>query len=259
MADIVLNIVLGLLTSAIGAAAGWLVQRLRRRRRLARMQEFFGMPGGSDCLLVVNRHVSSAHGHSVHRDDVSALMELAVLVNSCGARPEILAHDQTRQGLGDKAEFCLGGPASNERAAAHLGWRLPSVQFSYDPGTSSGAIQVGEQEFRQEPTAEHSPGWTYALLARLDPGNGGRPTFLIAGLTAISNHAAVRYLIGRQGELMRRHGSHGSFALILRVINPGRYGPDVVERVADVSEAAIAPAAAPVGALPAPSAPARTP
>jgi hypothetical protein len=243
MADIVLNIVLGLLTSAIGAGAGWLAQRLRRRRRLERLQAFFGMPGGSDCLLVVNRHVSSPHSHSVHRDDVSALMELAVLVSSCGATPVILTHDQAHEGLGEKAEFCLGGPASNERTAAHLLWRLPSVAFHHDSGVP-GSITVGDQAYRMEATGPTSPGWSYALLARLDPGGGRRPTFLIAGQVAIANHAAVRYLMRHQHELMDRYGPRGSFALMLRVINPVRYGPDEVELVADVTAAASAPAAA---------------
>jgi hypothetical protein len=241
MTDMVLNIVLGLLTSAIGAVTGWLVQFVRKRRRLARLQAFFGMPGGSDCLLVVNRHHSAGHQQSVHRDDVSALMELAVLVNSCGARPDIVAHDQVREGLGDKAEFCLGGPSSNERTAAHLLRRLPGVGFQYASGTW-GAVTVGDQEYPGEPSSPTNSGCGYALLARLDPGEGRRPAFVIAGQAAIGNHAAVRYLVRHQRELMRRYGSRDSFVLLLRVINPGKYGPDEVELVADVTGAATTPA-----------------
>ncbi|PYC77587.1 hypothetical protein C7C46_18295 [Streptomyces tateyamensis] len=254
MADMVLNLVLGLLTSAIGAAVGWLVQFLRRRRRLDRLRTFFGMPGGSDCLLVVNRHVSANSGQSVHRSDVSALMELAVLVSSCGARPEIVSHDQVHEGLGEKAEFCLGGPHSNERAAAHLLWRLPNVTFQYAPGTW-GSVTVGEDEYHGEPSSQTSPGWSYALLARLDPGAGRRPTFLILGQAAIANHAAVRFLVRRQHELMRRYGPHGSFVLMLRVINPGKYGPDEVELVADVTAAATTPAPSATSQSPAALAP----
>ncbi|WP_329564717.1 hypothetical protein [Kitasatospora sp. NBC_01266] len=235
----VLNVVLGLLTSAIGAGLGWLAQSLRRRRRLDRTRAFFGMPAGTECLLVVNRHTGSPNANSVHRDDVSALMELAVLVNACGARPEVVVHDQVRQGLGNKAEFCLGGPSSNERTAAHLGWRLPSVRFSYRPGTP-GAILVGAQEYELERNTEDTPGHSYVLLARLEPGDGGRPTFLIAGQVAVANHAAVRYLVAHQRELMDRYGTHSSFVLMLRVINPVKYGPDVVELVADVTTAATA-------------------
>ncbi|WP_329580699.1 hypothetical protein OG500_15420 [Kitasatospora sp. NBC_01250] len=252
MRDMLLNIVLGLLTSAIGAGAGWLAQSLRRRRRLERSRAFFGMPAGTECLLVVNRHSGSPKATSVHRDDVSALMELAVLVNACSARPEVVAHDEVRQGLGHKAEFCLGGPSSNERTVAHLNWRLPGVRFSYEPGIL-GAILVGEQEFVLERSTEETPGHSYVLLARLDTGGGGRPVFLIAGQVAIANHAAVRYLVANQRLLMGRHGAHGSFALMLRVVNPVKYGPDVVELVADVTAAATAPPTAPAPRAPAPT------
>ncbi|MDH6121965.1 hypothetical protein [Kitasatospora sp. GAS204B] len=245
MTDQLLNIMIGLLTSAIGAGLGWLAQSLRRRRRTERRRAFFGMPAGTDCLLVVNRQ-ASAKTTSVHRDDVSALMELAVLVNSCGARPQIMAHDEVRQGLGDKAEFCVGGPSSNDRTAAHLGWRLPGVRFDHErdgAGAANHTIVVGEQEFHLVHDSRDAPGWSYALLARLDPGGGGRPVFLISGQVAIANHAAVRYLVSHERQLTRRHGAHGTFALILRVVNPTSYGPDVVEQFADVTSAAAAPAA----------------
>ncbi|MCX4748636.1 hypothetical protein OG455_24480 [Kitasatospora sp. NBC_01287] len=255
MTDQLLNVLIGLLTSAIGAGLAWLAQSVRRRRLTERRRAFFGMPAGTDCLVVVNRQISG-QTTSVHRDDVSALMELAILVNSCGARPEIMAHDLVRQGLGDKAEFCVGGPYSNDRTAAHLGWRLPSVRFGYDRSSTDGpAIVVGDQEFRLVPDGRDTPGWSYALLARLDPGGQGRPVFLIAGQVAIANHAAVRYLVAHERQLTRRYGLHGTFALMLRVVNPTRYGPDVVERVADVTDAAAAPAATAPATAPATAAP----
>jgi hypothetical protein len=243
MTDAVLNVVLGLLTSAIGASAAWLLQTVRRRRRTARLQAFFGLPGGSEGLLVVNRHMKG-NDQSVHREDVSALMELAVLINSCGATPDIVAHDEVRQGLGQQAEFCLGGPASNDRSAAHLAWRLPGVRFDYDPDTGPITL-VGDQEYRRRLDNRPTPACAFALLSRLDPGDGGRPVFLIVGQTAVANHAAVRYLTGHHRELARRHGVHGTFALVLRVVNPARYGPDVVELVGDVTTAATTPAPTP--------------
>ncbi|GAA1955409.1 hypothetical protein [Kitasatospora viridis] len=246
MKDILLNIAIGLATSAIGAVAGLLLQSALRRRAAARRQAFFGLPAGTECLLVVPRYMGGSGNRSVHRDDVSALMELAVLVESCSARPEIVSHDQVRQGLGRQAEFCLGGPTSNERTVAHLGWRLPGVRFDYDPDRPDpGAIVVGDREFREEPTGPDAPGCRYALLARLDPEGGGRPVFLIAGQNAVANHAAVRYLTNSQRDLVHRQGAHGTFAVVLRVVNPERYGPDVVEFVADVTASATAtPAAA---------------
>ncbi|MDH6124128.1 hypothetical protein [Kitasatospora sp. GP82] len=251
MADIVLNVLLGLVASAISAGLGWLAQTLRRRRRLERVREFFGMPGGTECLLVVNRRVAVADPKSVSRSDVYALMELAALVKECGARAEIVAHDEVRQGLGGKAEFCLGGPASNERTAAHLVSWLPGVRFTAEQGDTAGGsrpygdtVSVGGQEFRFEPDTEVPGGQMYVLLARLHAARGARPVFLIAGQAATSNHAAVRYLVANHRKLARRYGTDGSFALVLRVVNPTAYGPDVVELASDVTVAATAPAPA---------------
>ncbi|WP_441245788.1 hypothetical protein [Kitasatospora sp. McL0602] len=243
MTDSVLNVLLGLVASAISAGLGWLAQTLRRRRRLGRVREFFGMPGGTECLLVVNRHASAASSMSVQRNDVYALLELAALVKECDARADIVAHDEVRQGLGRKAEFCLGGPTSNVRTAAHLASWLPGISFtasSTDPAADL-TITAGDERFRHERGSHAAPGGqTYALLARLHAGGGDSPVFLIAGQTAVSNHAAVRYLTAHHRELARRYGKDGTFALILSVVNPGAYGPDVVIEASDVTAKALA-------------------
>ncbi|MEV4616513.1 hypothetical protein AB0K43_28530 [Kitasatospora sp. NPDC049258] len=241
MTDSVLNVVLGLVASAISAGLGWLAQSLRRRRRLGRIRAFFGMPAGTECLLVVNHHAASESSKSVSRHDVYALMELSALVKECGAQAEIVVHDQVRQGLGNKAEFCLGGPASNARTAAHLASWLPGVDFAIqnpDGPYGDTTIKVGEQEFAYVHPDAAPEGQTYVLLARLHPRPGSRPVFLIAGQTATSNHAAVRHLVANHRALSRRHGVDGTFALVLRVVNARAYGPDVVELAADVTAAA---------------------
>ncbi|GAA1181136.1 hypothetical protein F4556_004414 [Kitasatospora gansuensis] len=241
MIDSLLNLVLGLLASAISAGLGWLAQTVRRRRRLGRVREFFGMPGGTECLLVVNRQSPAASSKSVSRNDVYALMELAALVKECGAQADIVAHDQVRQGLGGKAEFCLGGPDSNERTAAHLRNWLPGAGFVTEPGrTYSDTIMAGDELFRHEHDDEIPK--AYVLLARVHAAEGSRPVFLIAGQTATSNHAAVRYLTANHRQLARRYGRDGAFALVLRVINPHVYGPDVVELASDVTAKAFATA-----------------
>ncbi|MDH6580097.1 hypothetical protein [Kitasatospora sp. MAP5-34] len=241
MTDSVLNVLLGLVASAISAGLGWLAQTLRRRRRLGRVQEFFGMPAGTQCLLVVNHHTASTSSKSVSRNDVHALMELAALVKECGARADIVAHDQVRQGLGGQAEFCLGGPASNQRTAAHLASWLPGVAFAAEPGRPHlDTIAVGDEKYRFELDPGASGAGTYVLLARLHAGPGSRPVFLIAGQTATANHAAVRYLTTNHRQLAHRHDADGTFALVLRVVNPGAYGPDVVELASDITAKAIA-------------------
>ncbi|GHH76950.1 hypothetical protein ACFRKE_08485 [Kitasatospora indigofera] len=246
MTDSVLNVVLGLVATAISASLGWLAQNLRRRRRLGRVREFFGMPGGSECLLVVNRHTASNSSKSVSRNDVFALMELSALVKECGAQAELVTHDEVRQGLGHKAEFCLGGPASNDRTAAHLASWLPGVRFAEDPVKHHEmSLVVGAEEYAFESPSRTSGGRVYALLARIQTGHGGRPAFLIAGQTATSNHAAVRYLVANHRKLARTYGTDGTFALVLRLVNSTAYGPDLVELVADVTRKALAPPEAP--------------
>ncbi|MFF2142544.1 hypothetical protein [Kitasatospora sp. NPDC058190] len=240
MTDSVLNVVLGLVASAISAALGWLAQALRRRRRIERVRGFLGLPSGSECLIVVPRSVGTgSHAHTVTRRDAYALMWLAGLVEECGARPELVAHDAAHRGLGTKTELCLGGPVSNDRMAAHLAWGLPGVLVTSGPGPGSNVLVVGDRDFRADQDQAHT------LLARIATPDDGRPVFLISGQTGTANQAGVRYLVSHHRELARTYGRNGTFALVLRVVNPEAYGPDMVELVADVTaEALRRPAAA---------------
>lgn len=234
MTDNVLNVVLGLVASAISAGLGWLAQALRRRRRIERVRRFFGLPAGSECLIVVNRSVGTgSHAHTVTRRDAYALMWLAGLVEGCGARPELVAHDAAQQGLGVKTELCLGGPVSNERMAAHLAWGLPGVRVTSGPGPGSNVLAVGGKDYAVESDRTH------VLLARIATPDGGHPVFLVCGQTGIANQAGVRYLVAHHRELARTHGHNGTFALVLRVVNPEAYGPDMVELAADVTTEAL--------------------
>ena len=233
------NIVLGVLATGISASFGWLTRTYAVRRRLRRQQAFFGLPRHSDCLLVVNREAGG--DGSVHRHDVFALLELSALIKDCGAQARIVQHDQAQLGFGDRTEFCLGGPYSNRRTAAHLGSLLPglSMNTELDPVEERGAIEVGGERYRMEPGAVE-----YVVLARVVAGEGGRPVFLFCGQRAITNQAAARYLARHHEKLARKHRG-GSFVLLLKVVISQAYGPDVVEPVADVTRAALrAPAAA---------------
>jgi hypothetical protein len=253
MSDDVRNIVLGLAASAISALAGWFVRTYLWRRALRRKQRFFGLPSDSECLLVVNRDPASREW-SVARHDVFALLELAALIKECGAHAEILAHDTAWQGFGARTEFCVGGPVSNHRMAAHLRSMLPGIGVNTDsaPGPERGAFTIGGEIFRMEKGAVE-----YVLLARLaagrDAGNN-RPVFLSAGQCGVANQAAVRYLARHHGRLARKHGPDGTFCLLLKVVNSQAYGPDVVELVADVTRrASTALAPVPAQADPAPA------
>ncbi|MEV5354570.1 hypothetical protein [Streptomyces sp. NPDC052693] len=247
MNDDVRNIVLGVIAAGLSAALGWVARTFLYRRRLRRKQAFFGLPDNSESLLVVNRGAAGPE-FAVMRYDVFALLELAALIKDCNAHAQILPHDTARQGFGERTEFCVGGPASNRRMAAHLSSLLPGVRVNVDsePGPDRGSFLVGTERYRVEHGREE-----YALLARLtaDRTDDIRPVFLFCGQTSITNQAATRYLARNHERLTRRYGK-GSFVLLLKVINSQAYGPDVVELVADVTRAAQTALPAPSGAAP---------
>ena len=120
MTDDVRNIVLGVLAAGISAALGRLARTYLWKRRLRRKQAFFGLPGNSESLLVVNRE--AGRDGSVHRFDVFALIELSALIKDCGANAQIIWHDIAQQGFGERTEFCAGGPFSNLRVPRRLVW-----------------------------------------------------------------------------------------------------------------------------------------
>ncbi|MEU3653940.1 hypothetical protein AB0E67_14130 [Streptomyces sp. NPDC032161] len=239
MNDDVRDIVLGVMATGVSASLGWIARTWLWRRKLRRKQAFFGLPGNSECLLVVNREAGG--DGAVHRHDVFALLELSALIKDCSAHAQIMSHDVAQQGFGERTEFCVGGPVSNRRMAAHLHSLLPGVRINTDPepGPDRGAFQIGTERHRAEKgVAEH------VLLARLSVGQDARPVFLFCGQQAITNQAASRYLARNHEKLARKYGNN-TFCLLLKVVNSHAYGPDVVELVADVTRAAQSPVPAP--------------
>lgn len=227
-------IVLGLVAAALGAAAGWSARAVAQRRRLRRRQRFFGLPAGSECLLVAGQE-PGAGGRGLSRQDTFALLELSGLVRECGAHAQIAAPEEVGQGFGTRTEFCVGGPAANRRTGAHLRSMLPGVAVDGGRREVTAFTLGGETHRLVEGEAE------YALLARLRGPEGGRPVFLAAGQRGIAGQAAVRYLVRHQARLARAHGLDGTFCLLLKVVNSDAYGPDVVELVADVTRVAATP------------------
>jgi hypothetical protein len=227
------DLAINLLASVIAGTAVWLAQRLLRYRRATRRRAFFGLAPGGRALLVVGRHASSPATTSIHKTDVAAMLELAVLIKGAGAEPAVAMDTEVVEGVGTQAEFCIGGPASNQRAAAHLRWLLPGVaQASYGEDPEGLALRVGTQVFRRERGSSE-----YVLLARVFAPGERRPLFLICGQTAITNYAAARYLVDQQGRLHSQYGTVRPFCLILRVVDRDAYGGNVVELVADVTAA----------------------
>ncbi|WEO94419.1 hypothetical protein A6P39_010595 [Streptomyces sp. FXJ1.172] len=236
MDDDLRNIILGLVATGISASLGWLARTYLWRRKLRRKQAFFGLPQNAESLLVVNRDPAAGEP-AVHRFDVFALLELAALIKDCGANAQVVTQDAVQQGFGERTEFCVGGPSSNRRMAAHMTAMLPGLAIDTDaePGPERGAFRIGGEHYRMaRGTAEH------VLLARVTAGGQARPVFLFCGQSAITNQAATRYLARHHERLHRKYGT-GSFVLLLKVLNSHAYGPDVVELVADVTRAARTP------------------
>src|SRR5690242_13163094 len=166
MNDDVRNIVLGLVATGISASLGWLSRTYLWRRKLRRKQAFFGLPENAECLLVVNRDPATAE-HAVHRFDVFALLELSALIKDCGAHLRMVTQDSAQQGVGERTEFCVGGPGSNRRMLAHMAAMLPGVRVNVDaePGPDRGAFQIGGERYRMDAGVTE-----YVLLARLTAG-----------------------------------------------------------------------------------------
>ncbi|TVL92923.1 hypothetical protein [Streptomyces sp. SAJ15] len=223
----------------VGAALGWAAHTAAGRRSRVREQRFFGLPDGSECVLVTHRDSASTHA-SIPRHDALALLGLASVVENCGAHAEVAPHDTGLQGFGARTEFCVGDPTAHRRLAAHLGNLLPGV--TVHPGDETGmdraTFTIGGTAYRAEPGAVE-----YVLLARLTGGEGGRPVFLAAGQRPVTHRAAVRHLVRNRAKLARKYGADGSFCLLLKVVNSQAYGPDVVELVADMTKTATAAAA----------------
>ncbi|MFE1439644.1 hypothetical protein [Streptomyces sp. NPDC058739] len=235
MNDDVRNIVLGVLAAGISATLGWLARTYLWQRKLRRKQRFLGLPENAEAVLVVNRDPAAAEP-AVHRFDVFALVELSALIKDCGAHAQLVTQDMAQPGFGERTEFCVGGPGSNRRMAAHMSAMLPGVRINVDaePGPDRGAFQVGSERYRLEAGRTE-----YVLLARLTDSQNpkARPVFLFCGQRAITNQAATRYLARNHERLTRKYGT-GSFVLLLKVVNSQAYGADVVELVADVTRAA---------------------
>jgi hypothetical protein len=226
------DLAINLVASALAAVVAWLAQRAVAYRRLARMRGFFGLREAAPSNLVVGRHWSSPRMSSVHRNDVAAIVELGAIVKECGARADVVSGVEAPKELGKVTEFCVGGPDSNPRTGAHLDSLPPGVRVTtYAEAGYAVPILVGEHRFEQIHRR-----WAHVLLARAMP--TAHPVFLVVGQTSLANLAGARYLAAHHRELRRRYGDSSPFCLALKVREPEAYGPDLVELVADVTEAA---------------------
>jgi hypothetical protein len=257
VSSVLINIMVGLVTSLLSGTAVWAGQRLRSLRRRQRAAAFFGVRAGERCLLVIYRTPWQPSPDSMRHADVQALVDLAVRLRELGAEPQVVPFDQLAEAPGQQTEFCIGGPAVNARTQTHLARYLPGVTMRPWDRTrrDSIAVVVGEQRFLHTPALGPGPEGgeqeqVYAVLARFVPAPGGRPVFVISGQTSAANRGAVQFLTRAGNERwLRRLADRdatggGRFCLVVRVASPRVYGHRMVEVASDVTAAAFAPDAA---------------
>lgn len=242
-----LDIVTGLVTAVISGGTVWLWQRGSRTRRQRRKAAFFGIKPGQAGLVVMPRHWQSPH--AVARLDVYALLDVGSLVDGLGGRVEVRSAEELREGIGDRTEFCIGGPDSNPRTAAHLASFVPGVVFRpYSEVGRAVEIVAGTDRFVREPDERE-----FVIVARFRPAGATHPVFVVSGQTAITNRAAIHFLRQHYAELAKTISTRGDFCLILRVTSPNIYGHELASLEKDITAAAFQAAGTPQLAPPSPA------
>jgi hypothetical protein len=229
---VLLNIVIGLVTTVLsaGSVLGW--RHMKDARILHRKAVFFGLRPSGTCLIIMNNHWQKP-GSTSH-NDVHTMIEVTALAHEAGCQISVLPADDVRESNGDRTEFCIGGPTSNPRTAGHLASHLPGVKYrAYGTRRDSGAIVVGGKQFLLDRDRQE-----HALIAKFIPRHSNSPVFVIYGQRAIGNRAALHFLRREYGKLPKVIGSTERFCLIVRVTSADTYGYQAVELAADVTDSA---------------------
>jgi hypothetical protein len=224
-----INILIGLVTSVLSGTAVLLWRQAAGTRVLRRKAAFFGLRPGGNCLIVMNNHWQLP-GSTSH-DDVKVMLQAATLAQEAGSQVSLIMADKPPHQQESCVEFCIGGPFSNPRTAAHLAAYLPSVRFRpISDKRSSGAIVVAGRQFTYKRGQQE-----YALIARFTPRHSSDPVFLICGQRSIDNLAAITFLKREYRLLSKSHGMGTDFCLVIRVISPDTYGYLAAQLEADVT------------------------
>jgi hypothetical protein len=235
LSAVILNIVVGLITSLISGGSVWAWGRARVTRRQRERARFFGLSPGDTCRIVAPQAFGAPRTISKH--DVFSIVELAKLMRDLRADLDVVGSGEGTYGVGDVTEFCVGGPTANVRMQSHLGRFLPGVSirsFAADSPKSAAIVAAGREFLRERDSRE------YVLVAKVRPSDGGHPLFLICGQTGITNRAAASYLRDNFRRISSAHGAGENWCVVLRVVAPSVYGHQMTELAADVSASAFA-------------------
>ncbi|MGW1562647.1 hypothetical protein ACWCQ1_40010 [Streptomyces sp. NPDC002144] len=217
---LVVNVLVGLVTSLVGGAFVWLWERGKRRRTLWRTAKFFGMVPGESCLIVIgNKH--HVPGVAPHKE-IRALIEVATLASHVGCDVVTESSDDFRGSNDDKTEFCIGGPMgdANVRTGGHLRAHVPGVTIlPYGTGPDSVAFVVGGQRYGFDRGDVE-----YAVVAKFRPPESTRPVFLVCGHTSLTNQAAIHFLKRNHREVAASLGTVDRFCVVIKVSDIATYG-----------------------------------
>jgi hypothetical protein len=230
--SVIVNIAIGLATSVISGIAVWLWERGKRLRTLGRRARFFGVRPGGTCLVVMNNAWDNP-GRAA-QEDVHAMLDVATLAGEFGCGIEVETAGSFRGSNGDRTEFCIGGPKSNDRTRGHMAAYLPGVRvLPWDGGPDRIAFRIGGETYRYRGQHEQ-----YAVVARFRPREATAPVVLVCGQGPVANRGAVHYLKRAHRELAAAVGSQDRYCLLVRIPDIQTYGHRgaVLER--DVTDAA---------------------
>lgn len=235
MSDALLNIVVGLATSILSGGSVWIWQRGKHARILRRKAALFGLAPGEPCLIAATSSYRMPGTSSYH--DIQAFIELATVATQLGCPVTV----ESSEGIGgirpDHTEFCIGGPLSNQRTAAHLALHLPGAQVRpLAQGTQNSlAIVVGDQQFLWDSGTRE-----YALVAKFTPEQSRRPTIVICGQTSITNRAAVHVLSRDFRQIIKTVASTDRFCIVIRIDASSTHGHQAASLERDVTDLAFA-------------------
>lgn len=234
MSSALLNILIGLVTSILSAGSALLWRRARQAHALNRKSAFFGLTSGRPCLIVLNSHwqLPGATSHN----DVHTLLEISALAHEAGCPISVVSADGLREHKQDSVEFCIGGPESNPRTAAHLSAYLPGIRYRpVSAKSDSGAFIIDHKKFLLKRGQQE-----HAVVAKFTSAQTRYPVLLIYGQRSIDNRAAINFLKENYRLLSKTVDSIDQFCLVVRVTSPHAYGHQVAELAADVTLAAFA-------------------
>ncbi|MGW1781768.1 hypothetical protein ACWCQQ_21870 [Streptomyces sp. NPDC002143] len=218
--SVVVNVLVGLVTSLIGGGFVWLWERGKRSRVLQRKADFFGLVPRETCFIVIGNKYN-AREVATHKE-IRAMIEVATLAGQLGCDVATESSDEFRGSNDNRTEFCIGGPLgeANLRTRGHLAAHLRGVSIlPHSTGPESAAFVVGGRRYLfQHDEVE------YALVAKFTPPEATRPVVLICGQSSLANQAAIHYLKRHHRQVADSLDSTDRYCLMLKVADIGTYG-----------------------------------